>query len=69
MLQHIVYRRAGTGQLLIFDSHDHPARWPAGHVIGNGRNYQNIWKAAMAWSTSYKSATKPTAPGHPRGAI
>jgi hypothetical protein len=48
VLQHIVYRRSGAGQLLIFDSHDHPAKWPAGHVIGNGRNYQNNWKAAMA---------------------
>jgi energy-coupling factor transporter ATP-binding protein EcfA2 len=51
LLQHLAALRAAAGRVLIFDSHDFPSKWPAGDVIGNGRNYANIWRAMLALLT------------------
>ena len=50
LMQWLAYRRQQLGRVLVFDSHDHPAKWtgPKVAVVGNGRDYQGIWEAMLA---------------------
>lgn len=48
LMQWLAYRRAQSGKVLVFDSHDHPAKWPGADVIGNGRDYERIWEGMLA---------------------
>jgi hypothetical protein len=47
LMQWLAAIRAELGRVLIFDSHAHPAKWPAGHVVGKGRDYQTIWSGML----------------------
>ncbi len=47
LLQHIEAQRIQSGQCVVLDSHAQPAQWQ-GHVIGLGRQYQNIKNGMIA---------------------
>lgn len=49
LLQWLVSRKLAVSRVVVIDPHAYPAKWPTGaHVVGQGRNYQEIDQALTA---------------------